>query len=412
MKKQKTNKSKAVLEHYYRGTEAPWYNGWSLTDKEREVYSNRSKSSASLKKKALNGEGPSPIHDINMPLFKPEDVMKQIKKKGLTAISLYSGCGGLDIGFELAGFTHIASYEILEIGAEILTNNHPSINVYSGEKGDVRKVNWKKYRGKVNVIHGGPPCQPFSTAGKQLGKNDSRDMFPEFVRAVLEAEPLCFVAENVPSLGSKQFKDYVSSVILKPLEIIYDISIIRLNAYDFGVPQVRRRIFFVGTNKRYISKQFKQPQPTHSASRFLEDRADAALTLFADSSADNLERCMGVREALGLPSIGYDSLAPTLRSGLTGPRHTTSILSSTAALRKWDKLQIWPNGVARNREEARLFPPTNNHFRLSVEDCAVIQGFPSYWKFDCPVYMAIGVIGNSVAPPVAYNIAKALSRIL
>ena len=98
---------------------------------------------------------------------------------------------------------------------------------------------------------------------------------------------------------------------------------------------------------------------------------------------------MGIREALGLPDIGFDALAPTLRSSLTGPRHTTSILSSTAALKLWDRLQIWPNGVQFTRENAHNFIAKNAHFRLSVMDCQVMQGFPETWKFYGASYMAL-----------------------
>jgi DNA (cytosine-5)-methyltransferase 1 len=119
---------------------------------------------------------------------------------------------------------------------------------------------------------------------------------------------------------------------------------------------------------------------------------------------------MGVRDALGLPAIGFDALAPTIRSGFTGPRHTTSILSSVSAQRVWERLQIWPNGVAASREAARQFVSKNGHFRLSVQDCALIQGFPATWRFHGAVYVALGQIGNAVAPPVAYAIARALTQ--
>ncbi len=79
-------------------------------------------------------------------------------------------------------------------------NLRPNWQIFSGEKVDVKKVDWRPYRGLVDIIHGGPPCQPFSVAGRQKGKEDNRDMFPEFIRAVLEIEPLIFVAENVTAL--------------------------------------------------------------------------------------------------------------------------------------------------------------------------------------------------------------------
>lgn len=121
---------------------------------------------------------------------------------------------------------------------------------------------------------------------------------------------------------------------------------------------------------------------------------------------------MGVREALGLPDIGYDDLAPTFRSGFTGPRGATSVNSSTAALRSWKRLGIWPHGVAIDRESARLFVPENEHFRLSIPDCCLLQGFPEAWTFAGRVWSVLGQLGNSVVPPVAYHLARSLVHAL
>ena len=101
-----------------------------------------------------------------------------------------------------------------------------------------------------------------------------------------------------------------------------------------------------------------------------------------------------------------------MRSGLTGPRHTTSVLSSVSAGKVWTKLAIWPNGVAANREKAHLFVAKNGHFRLSVADCAVMQGFPESWPIYGAVYMALGQIGNAVPPPMAYRVAVSIAQAL
>lgn len=121
---------------------------------------------------------------------------------------------------------------------------------------------------------------------------------------------------------------------------------------------------------------------------------------------------MGTRQALGLPDTGFDAPAPTIRSALTGPRKTTSVVSSVSALRQWERLGIWPNGVAPTREQAHLFVAQNRHFRLSVPDCAILQGFPDTWPFQGPTYMMLGQIGNAVAPPVGYAVAAAVAEAL
>ena len=109
------------------------------------------------------------------------------------------------------------------------------------------------------------------------------------------------------------------------------------------------------------------------------------------------------------------TITPTIRSAFTGKRNTTSILNSSAGQKTWGDMKIWASGVQSNREKASAFPAKYAHFRLSVQDCGIIQGFPESWKFAGAVYQILGQIGNSVSPPVAYavavNVAKALNTV-
>ncbi|MGB3240729.1 MAG: DNA (cytosine-5-)-methyltransferase [Geitlerinemataceae cyanobacterium] len=387
--------------------------GWNLTEAEREVYRQRSQASSQAKAKALRGEGQPPIHPINLPKLKPDALMPQLDGNGLRVLSLFSGGGGLDLGFDRAGFSHVASYEIIPEAGETLRQNRPDWTIFSGELGDVKKVDWRSYRGLVDLIQGGPPCQPFSVAGRQSGQDDSRDMFPEFIRAVLEIEPLAFVAENVTALVGKKFSRYVRDIIESPLSKKYHLQSFILNAPDFGIPQIRKRVFFVGFRDRQLWQNYQPPLPNHTWQHFSNRSKDDSVQLDIFSGiqpVESLPYCLGVREALGLPNLGFDALSPTIRSGLTGPRHTTSILNSVSAKKVWDKLQIWPNGVAKDREKAHLFVAKNGHFRLSVEDCSIIQGFPESWNIGGAVYMALGQIGNAVPPPMAYQVAVSIAR--
>jgi DNA (cytosine-5)-methyltransferase 1 len=171
----------------------------------------------------------------------------------------------------------------------------------------------------------------------------------------------------------------------------------------------------VGFRNERIAAKYHSPLPTHYWHHFTVNKSTPHVQLNLFSLVDqteSLQRCMGVREALGLPDIGFDALSPTIRSSLTGPRHTTSVLSSVSAQKVWEKLQIWPNGVAPNREQARLFVPKNSHFRLSVPDCAILQGFPDSWSIYGAVYMALGQIGNAVPPPMAYKVATSVAQAL
>lgn len=234
-------------------------------------------------------------------------------------------------------------------------------------------------------------------------------MMPEFTRAVLEARPKVFQMENVPALTQRKFSAYVEEIILSPLQAAYEISMAFLRAADFGVPQSRRRVFFVGV-RRDLQRRFGFPTATHRWDHLGGTTASAALELVG--GAGDLLQTMGARASLGLPDRGFDRLAPTLRSTLNGPRNTTSILSSTAAQRVWSELEIWPNGVAEDRERARAFVAKNGHFRLSVADCAILQGFPDGWPFQGATYMSLGQVGNAVPPPLGYAVAAAIADLL
>ena len=319
------------------------------------------------------------------------DLMPQLASNGLTSLSLFSGGGGLDLGFERAGFEHCASFEILDICGETLRANHPEWEVRSGaDAGDVRAAAFTRFRG-VDVVHGGPPCQPFSVAGKQAGSDDPRNMWPEFIRCVLQTRPRAFIAENVPGILEAKFEAFVTENIIAPLAPQYTIFKFKLAAHDFGVPQSRRRVFFVGFRALRDAARWIPPVATHGDTP----------SLFGPILPRNT-----ARRSIGLSDIGFDAVVPTLRSGFTGPRNTTGVVNSKASMKVWNDLNIWPNGVQPTRSMADAYTPENGHFRLSVDDCALLQGFPAGWGFCGAVYQVLGQIGNSVCPPVAYAVAR------
>lgn len=384
------------MSQYLLGTDAPWYVGRDLTEHERAVFRARSQQSHEAKRNALAGRS-VPVHPENIPAYDPTALMPAISEHGLAALSLFSGGGGLDLGFDRAGYGHIASYDTLEPAGQTLIANRPHWAVHAGGAGDVTAVDWRAYRGAADIVHGGPPCQPFSSAGRQRGAQDGRNLLPEFVRTVLDARPQAFVAENVAALAGPKFQPYLERAFYRPLSAHYHVRRFLVSAHEFGVPQRRRRVIFVGFRRKRDLARFRDPEPTHA---------------LPGEEGGGGEPTVGARAALGLPDIGYDAIAPTIRSTLTGPRHTTSILSSASAQRAWAKLGIWPNGVAPDRAAASAFPAKDGHFRLSVPDCGLLQGFPEDWRFHGATYMALGQIGNSVAPPVAYAVAGAVAKAL
>lgn len=372
---------------------------YELTDEQRDRYRATAIRSQLRKQELLRDhKQEAPARGVELgERLDPNDLMPLLEPNGLSSLSLFAGGGGLDLGFERAGFDHLASFEILDICGSTLRANRPKWDVRSGEEaGDVCAALFTPFRG-VDVVHGGPPCQPFSTAGKQAGAADPRNMWPDFVRCVLQTRPRAFVAENVPGILDRKFERFVAENILAPLEKSYTVFKFKLAAHDFGVPQARRRVFFVGFRAARDAARWVQPTPTHGD---VEDLFD---TLLPRNTA---------RRSLGLPDIGHDEVAPTLRSGFTGPRNTTGVLNSKAALKVWNDLQVWPNGVQPSRSIANAYPPENGYFRMSVDDCALLQGFPADWRFSGAVYQALGQIGNSVCPPVAYTVARQVARAL
>jgi len=373
---------------------------YELTDDQRDWYRETSKRSAARKQSLLKGFDGSKAPRVLRGSFSrldPNDLMPQLKSNGLSCISLFSGGGGLDLGFERAGFDHHASFEILDVCGETLRANRPKWTVRSGEvEGDVQAAAFSPFRG-IDVVHGGPPCQPFSTAGKQAGADDPRNMWPDFVRCVLQARPRAFIAENVPGLLDRKFEDFVAEYIVAPLAPTYRIFKFKLAAQDFGVPQARKRVIFVGFRAARDAAQWQEPTATHGDVK----------SIFGPLLPRNT-----ARRSLGLPDIGFDVVAPTLRSGFTGPRKTTGVVNSLASMTTWNALKIWPNGVQPSRGLADAYPPENGHYRMSVSDCALLQGFPEDWKFSGAVYQALGQIGNSVCPPIGYAVARRVAAAL
>lgn len=370
---------------------------YTLTQTRRAEYRRTTQRSNERKRLALVEGLIAPVHAVNTPRFDPNELMPQLPSNGLRALSMFTGGGGLDLGFERAGFDHVAAYEILSICGETLRHNRPDWTIHAGAQGDVQQVDWKRYRGRVDLIHGGPPCQPFSVAGHQRGAEDERNMWPSFIKAVLAIKPRVFVAENVPGLLNPKFKEFVHETIEAPLKGHYKLHRFIMQAERFGVPQIRKRVFIIGFREAKDFARYVPPSPTHTTDFELIGALSPSMT---------------VRSALGLPDIGIDGIAPTLRSGFTGPRSCTGVVNSKASLEVWGELQVWPNGVQSDRVKASLFPPENGHFRMSVQDCALLQGFPAEWEFKGAVYQQLGQIGNSVCPPVAYHVAASILNAL
>ncbi|MCL2103775.1 MAG: DNA cytosine methyltransferase [Kiritimatiellaeota bacterium] len=176
----------------------------------------------------------------------------------MKCLELFSGMGGLALGLERAGFRHVKFVEMNKHACATLRANFPPELVYEG---DVRHFDFSSV-GQIDIIAGGPPCQPFSLGGKGNASNDARDMFPYACKAVESLLPRAFIFENVKGLLRPAFAEYFNSIIARLEKAGYNVSYTLANAADYGVPQKRERIFIVGIRKD-IKKRFVFPVPTH-----------------------------------------------------------------------------------------------------------------------------------------------------
>lgn len=194
-------------------------------------------------------------------------------------ISLFSGAGGMDIGFENAGFEIVAAIEADKSCCDTLRKNMPGVIIFENQIEDVSASDLLKIIGlkplEPGLVIGGPPCQPFSLAGRREGLNVPKgNLFRQFARIVRESLPVGFVLENVKGLlnwGNGIVKDALIDEFSKPIDYKgktykYEIEYKLLNAIDYGVPQQRERVFFVGNR---VGVKFKFPNPTHGEKNLL-----------------------------------------------------------------------------------------------------------------------------------------------
>ena len=174
-----------------------------------------------------------------------------------TSLEICAGAGGQALGLEMAGFCHLALVEYERDYCNCLRFNRPQWNVKCM---DVRQFDGRAYQGMVDLLAGGVPCPPFSVAGKQLGSDDERDLFPQMLRLVEEIEPRVVMIENVRGFLEKKFEDYRNSIIVRLNHLGYNIHMDLINASDFGVPQLRPRAIIIGI-RNDMEDTFSFPQP-------------------------------------------------------------------------------------------------------------------------------------------------------
>ncbi len=309
-------------------------------------------------------------------------------QKPLTCVEICAGAGGQALGLAMAGFVHVALVEYESEYCKTLKLNRPEWNVICE---DVRNFDGKPYYG-VDLLAGGVPCPPFSIAGKQLGKDDERDLFPEAIRLLKEIRPRAVMLENVRGFLDAGFDEY-RRYILKLIEKLgYRTQIKLLNASDFGVSQLRPRVVIVGIRKDERGS-FSYPEGK-------KEHTPTVGTLLYDLMAEN--KWEGAKEW----AQGADKIAPTLVGG--SKKHGGPDLGPVRARNAWAELGVDGRGVA----DVPPAPGFEGMPRLTSRMMARIQGFPDTWMFGKKKTTACRMIGNAFPPPVAQAVGERIKECL
>ena len=301
---------------------------------------------------------------------------------GPTSIEVCSGAGGQAVGLDMAGFEHEALVEIEPIACATLRTNRPDWQVFEQ---DLRSFSALQYAG-IDLFAGGVPCPPFSKAGKQLGADDERDLFPEAIRLIDECRPRAVMLENVRGLLDPKFDEYRAGVELQLKKLGYTVAWRLLNSSDYGVSQLRPRVICVGVRKE-ISDRFSWPEPIKVAPPTVGE-------LLHDLMASR-----GWKGADAWREIA-NGIAPTLVGG--SKKHGGPDLGPTRSKKAWAVLGVDGHGVwdLPPEEEFEGMP------RLTTRMAARIQGFPDDWAFAGKKTATYRQIGNAFPPPVACAVAQ------
>lgn len=397
-----------------------------------------------------------------------EEVMKEeiSQTRTIRSIELFAGAGGLGLGFSANGVKHQAVVEWSRHACQTLrinrsNNNGPLAHWPDVTEGDVRQFSYAGFDG-IDLITGGPPCQPFSMGGKHRGFLDDRDMFPQAIRAVRETRPRAFVFENVRGLTRATFHNYFSYILLQleyPSLIAeageeWEIHLARLekhktnggtseynvvtrlvNAADYGVPQKRERVFIVGFRSDE-PHHWAFPAETHSQDALLHsqwntgeywDRHRVAKRARPDRP-EKMDRRLAALRELGASELALPWL--TVRdaiSDLPDPEKNPS-LELVQAHRFQPGARIYPGHTGSPLDEPSKalkagdhgVPGGENMLRrpdgtvryFTVRESARIQTFPDDFIFDGTWGEVMRQLGNAVPVKLASAVAASVCELL
>jgi DNA (cytosine-5)-methyltransferase 1 len=357
--------------------------------------------------------------------------------KELTAISLFTGAMGLDLGVEKAGFRVTAAVELNKHACESIRLNRPNLPLFAEDIANVtgkdllEASNLKK--GELDLLIGGPPCQSFSTAGKRRSLTDTKgNCIFEYLRLLEELEPKTFIMENVRGilssivqmdglevLDENGVKETVESnypvaefVAKSMIELGYDVEYKLLNSADYGVPQKRHRVFFIGTK---LDSALDFPSPTHD----IEAKNGLRKWVTFNDVIDKL-KTEGIENHTFIPyneeRRKYMEMIP---QGGGNWRDMTPIIAEKAMGKAYTsgggKVGFFRRIKLNEPAPTLLTSPTHKSTMLghpledrplSIEEYKEIQQFPQNWKLPSSINSQYMLIGNAVPVGLAYAVAK------
>jgi DNA (cytosine-5)-methyltransferase 1 len=349
-------------------------------------------------------------------LFHADDHSNFVKpNKEYTAIELFAGAGGLALGMDKAGLKCLALNEIDHWAAETLRNNRPDWNVIED---DVKNISFKEYKGKVNVVTGGFPCQAFSYAGKKLGLEDARGtLFYEFARVVNETKPEICVGENVRGLLTHDNGRTIQGMVSVLNEIGYTVLPPKiLKAIFYKVPQKRERVLIVGIRKDLNYNMFEFPKPYKKIYNLRDALKKGELYDTDVPKSEGQKYPKTKKEVLDLvPEGGYwRDLPINIQKSYMGKSFFLGGGKTGMARRmSWDEPSLTLTCSPAQKQTERCHPEETRPF--TVREYARIQTFPDNWIFAGSVSQQYKQIGNAVpvnlAKEIGYSIIKFLNKL-
>lgn len=342
---------------------------------------------------------------------------KVVKLTKPSVLSLYSGAGGMDLGFHKAGFKNVFANDFDKDAVETFNALIPG---KSAIHADVRALDLDDFKG-VDVVIGGPPCQGFSVAGKMDAHDPRSQHVWEFLRVVAALAPKIFVMENVKSLGTNtRWKSLRENLINSAKALGYDVELWNLKASDYGVPQNRERMFLVGSRVGKVSPPRKESKIRTSREALLslpkfntpgnDTLVTAKITLTSSPVLRKSAFAGMLFNGAGRP-INLDRPSQTIPASIGGNK--TPIVDQSwldGGSNKWlieyhDHLMS--GGPPRDWQDVPSFLR-----RITAEEASALQGFPKGMFWAGSRSSVFRQIGNAVPPGLSQAVAKTIKTSL